>query len=538
MFPLLGSQEASPILEKAYAQKPGDHPPPPRKELVAVIVNHGMGQQVPYETMESVALAVEKGLVGYAKSITPVVRNVRLGTKGKNETETELVRVELQFETEQKVYDVHIYEAYWAPLTEGKVNLKDVVAFLWDAGLNGIRNTDSGTFKRWLFGSQREFKLPRPWLYVLLFSIMLVLASLTLMNGVLTAAAASHAIAGSGRFPNDEQLAPLTSDFLLADFGVALIALGTVCIPWLKKKLTRRPFTPKWIMHIEWLLVIVGATAIPLAGLVMPLQLIGWNSGYIDWGLAHIANALIGHPIRISALWGIELLAAYAGRWFLIEYVGDVAAYIAAHTVSKFWELRQQIWQTAMKVADAVYRARTTASDHSQADFLYDKVIVVGHSLGSVIGYDVLNGLLLEDSFSQQPLHIAKRTRMFLTFGSPLDKTAFLFKTQRDMNALVRAVGAASVQPMIQDYANRPPEWVNLWSGSDLISGHLDFYDPPTAQNARHKDKRLVPAVASSQSPRAVRNEVDPAARTPFAAHVEYWTGELFARELVRGITT
>lgn len=539
MFPLLGNQEASRILEKAYAPMPGGRQTPLRRELVAVIVNHGMGQQVPYETMESVALAIEKGVVGYARTITPLVRDVRLGTEGKNETETELVRVELQFETEEKIYDVHIYEAYWAPLTEGKVNLKDVVAFLWDAGLNGIRNTDSGTFKRWLFGSQREFKLPRPWLYVLLFSIMLVLASLTLMNGVLTAAAASHAIAGSGGFPTDKQLAPLTSDFLLADIGVALIILGTLCIPWLTKKLTGQPFTPKGIMRIEWLLVIVGATAILLAGLVMPLQLIGWNSGYSNWGLGHIANALIGHPIRISALWGVELLAAYAGRWFLIEYVGDVAAYIAAHTVSKFWELRQQIWQTAMKVADAVYRARTTTSDHCQADFLYHKVIVVGHSLGSVIGYDVLNGLLLEDGFSQQPLHIAKRTRMFLTFGSPLDKTAFLFKTQRDMNAPVRAVGAASVQPMIQDYVNRPPEWINLWSGSDLISGHLDFYDPPTAQNSRHKDEGLAPRGANStQSPRAVRNKADPAARTPFAAHVEYWTGQLFASELVRGITT
>jgi hypothetical protein len=92
---------------------------------------------------------------------------------------------------------------------------------------------------------------------------------------------------------------------------------------------------------------------------------------------------------------------------------------------------------------------------------------------------------------------------------------------------------------MIQDYINRPPEWINLWSTSDLISGHLDFYDPPTAQNARRKDEGLTPGDANSrQSPRAVRNEVDPAARTPFAAHVEYWTGELFARELVRGITT
>jgi hypothetical protein len=39
---------------------------------------------------------------------------------------------------------------------------------------------------------------------------------------------------------------------------------------------------------------------------------------------------------------GFELLAAYMVRWCLIEYVGDVAAYIAAYTVSKFYDLRQR----------------------------------------------------------------------------------------------------------------------------------------------------------------------------------------------------
>jgi len=87
-------------------------------------------------------------------------------------------------------------------------------------------------------------------------------------------------------------------------------------------------------------------------------------------------------------------------------------------------------------------------------------MIVLGHSLGSVIGYDVLNGLMLEEQLCNQPLQVADRTRMFLTFGSPLDKTAFLFRTQKDMRSQVREVGAAAVQPMIAAYGNRPLEWV------------------------------------------------------------------------------
>ncbi|MFZ0771520.1 MAG: hypothetical protein WCA49_18675 [Candidatus Sulfotelmatobacter sp.] len=541
MVPKLGSRAASPIVEEAYSPKIGEPEAPLKRRRVAVIVNHGMGQQVPYETMEGVALAIRRGITNDGDKLPePFVRIVRLGIEGKDDTETELVRVELQVPGEGEIYDVHIYESYWAPLTEGKVSLKDVISFLWDAGINGILNTDSGTFKRWLFGSVRKFKLHRPWLYVLLITTMLLLASLTFMNGVLTAAAAAHAMGSNGSFPKPDLIAPLTSDFLLADLGAILITLGTVFFP-LIKKLTKDSSTPTWIMDLEWVLVGFGALMALFAGVVMPGQLIGWHPESHLWPwLSYLARGLVGDQLRLSAVWGVELLAAYAMRWFLIEYVGDVAAYIAAHTVSKFWELRQQIWQTALKVARAVYRAETEQSQAGeQPDFLYHKIIIVGHSLGSVIGYDVLNGLLLEEGFSKQPLEIAKRTRMFLTFGSPLDKTAFLFKTQKDMNSPVLALGAAAVQPMIQHYANRPLEWVNLWSRSDLISGHLDFYDPPNTENAKHKADSLDSSVNPLQPDRrAVQNKIDSGARTPFAAHVEYWTSNLFAKELVRGITT
>ncbi len=160
-----------------------------------------------------------------------------------------------------------------------------------------------------------------------------------------------------------------------------------------------------------------------------------------------------------------------------------------------------------------------------------------GHSLGSVISYDVLNGLLLEEAASDRFLNIADRTRMFLTLGSPLDKTAFLFRTQADMQSSVREVAAAAVQPMIQDYSHRAIEWVNLYSKSDIISGALDYYDPPNEGNV-HDKKRFRVLGAPKADPRAVRNLLDPAARTPLAAHVEYWQGNLLAKELVRGITT
>jgi hypothetical protein len=365
-------------------------------------------------------------------------------------------------------------------------------------------------------------------LMLTLSALMVLLLALVSMNAVVAAAAASHAIGGSNSFPPATVTAPLTADFIVADFAAVLIILATVILR-------------QWPSCIGWCLIALAALLILLAGFCMPLQLAGftpqkwlwlWPEGWADW----LKNVPRWGNLLLTALWGIELLAAYAVRWFLIEYVGDVTAYIAAHTVSEFSELRQQIWQAAMKVARTVYRAQAgEAQGADEPPFLYDKIIMVGHSLGSVIGYDVLNGLLLEEGFSNHPLRIVNRTRMFLTFGSPLDKTDFLFRTQADMRSSVREVAAAAAQPMIQSYANRPQEWVNLYSKSDIISGHLDFYDPPDRTNAQDKKN---PAIAPVADSRAVQNKLDPDARTPLAAHVEYWTGGLFAKELVRAITT
>jgi hypothetical protein len=364
-----------------------------------------------------------------------------------------------------------------------------------------------------------------------------------IMNAVLVAAATSHAIGSSGSFPVPSQTVPLTSDFIVADIAAVLIVLGTVGFPSLYRFMTRQRSTPGWMSWVGWTLIISGAALVFFAGWMMPFQLAGYHPESFLWLFWSFASAWAswlaqGHGLLIIILWAVELLAAYGARWFLVEYVGDVTAYIAAHTVSKFYELRQQIWQTAMKVSRAVYRAQTGhgASSDTPA-FLYNKIIVVGHSLGSVIGYDVLDGLLLEDALSKNSLRIAERTRMFLTFGSPLDKTAFLFSTQQEMDSPVQEVAAAAVQPMIQVYKNRPEEWVNLYSKSDIISGALEFYDRPDKHNAggevQFQDPHKPP-----EMDKPVKNLRDPDARTPLAAHVEYWDGKLLADELVRGITT
>src|SRR5262249_4748556 len=165
--------------------------------------------------------------------------------------------------------------------------------------------------------------------------------------------------------------------------------------------------------------------------------------------------------------------------------------------------------------ARAVYASRSAET----GQFDYEGVFILGHSLGSVIAYDTLNRLLNEDLVAREheKLRVLDRTKLLLTLGSPLDKTAFLFSLQRDQTSLEREALAAASHPLILDPKFRRPgrfEWINIYSANDIISGRLDFYDPPT----QSKTRKLI---------NPVQNLQDEEATTLLAAHVEYWEDQL-----------
>ena len=133
-----------------------------------------------------------------------------------------------------------------------------------------------------------------------------------------------------------------------------------------------------------------------------------------------------------------------------------------------------------------------------------------------------MNRLILDDEAAGAgaALDAVARTPLFLTFGSPLDKTAFIFGIQGRNTSEAREALAASVQPMICDYRLRPRRWVNVHSPWDLVSGSLDLYDS-----------------ADTTDPRRVENVADREATTLLAAHLEYWRNplifEILHRELI-----
>ena len=105
------------------------------------------------------------------------------------------------------------------------------------------------------------------------------------------------------------------------------------------------------------------------------------------------------HPFVVSAA-SMLLLAVIQGG--VLYRLGDAARYLSPHPSNI--RLRQEIRADGIKLLESI---------HKSTDPVYDRVIVVGHSLGSVIAYDILkylwqqiNEIYQQPEDSQQPAQL------------------------------------------------------------------------------------------------------------------------------------
>ena len=284
------------------------------------------------------------------------------------------------------------------------------------------------------------------------------------------------------------------------------------------------------------------------------------------WFPAWIADAVPltdVEPFRVAAWFVLFGVSAYL-RNVIVQFFGDVAAYVSPHTLDRFAALRTAIREASETVLRGIYHA--VGRDGAR---LYDGVAVVGHSLGSVVAYDALNRVLSHDDAVEaaEPADgadVRGRTRLLLTFGSPLDKTAYIFRSQNQSLSRVREALANAVQPLIQDARHRTFPWVNVHSPRDIIGSALHLYDVPSVKQ-RQVERTRPPVsgpdgaagvdgsapetggfgrelarahrgVGEAGCPYCVHDVDDPDARTPLLAHNEHWEGRAVFDVLVAAV--
>ena len=478
---------------------------------VAVLVCHGMGEQVPFETIDDIAREV----VDVCKAE---------GTEGELDVGQEvggdgsfIPRAEIRFTSKEGARVVaDFYEAYWAPLTEGKIGLFGTISFLCTAALRGLRFALHGIFDRWMFGGRQEFRVrPRAIMQLLLawWSVVVITIMLAGWSALVLALVAS--ILGVS-WPRPSDLAAIVS-FDLAALA-HLLVIGAVAFVVTRTFGTRhRPIPSIHSPDRGVLAPARSSRAIFLLLAIIVVVAAVWLAVIFDRWLQHIILGSDG--VFIGCVVGSLIIGVALAwlAWVLVEYLGDVAIYVSSYKASRFQDTRSAIQAASRAIARQIYAA--------QGADRFDDVLVVGHSLGSVIAYDALDDAIDRDlhvggwfpESARDQYTVVARTRLLLTFGSPLDKTAFIFRTQESREAFeIREALAATMQPLIvrEDYGYRPTHWINIWSRHDWVSGALDYYDAPDAT-----------------TPKRVLNVQANTAFDPIRAHTGYWT-----QPLVRGV--
>ena len=482
----------------------------PLPSVRAVLVVHGMGQQVRFQALDQIAQGLLREAGGSTRN--PVARTVKIGDDTYQRLELFLP---LPHGGER---EVHVYEAYWAPITEGQVTLRDVTSFLFGAVFNGVRNL--GGALRYSFGRARTI-WPSFSALIALGSAFGVLLTLVAMNGLLVALAALKGLEPG--FVSDSLKASLTGRepallAILAAFSLATLALllALAGVEWAKRRTARVRLDGLWraLGAVLQALFLVWLCSTLLAGLAALVLVSG--IGPASWMRDTFSCAWLDTHwmLPLAAL----LLASAAVRRLFVQYLGDVAAYVTSYKLDRFTAVRNRIKEIARRTAEALYEA---TEDAESKEWAYDGVAIVAHSLGSVVAYDALNALLVDDTVSAEKRDVAARTRLFLTFGSPLEKTAFLFASQAKRTTDTREALVAALQPLISDYGFRPFRWVNVFSRRDPIGGRLTFYDDSSQPLYRQ---------------RRVRNLPDRAAVLPLVAHLEYFSDPVLIRQLVRAL--
>jgi hypothetical protein len=223
----------------------------------------------------------------------------------------------------------------------------------------------------------------------------------------------------------------------------------------------------------------------------------------LDNGAIYGSGGLL-FVLAILALQGASSL----GRGFLVDRIGDIQIYCLSDENSAFFTLREEI-RTLVETTllGMIQRRGPIAPGAASAPAYYDRIVVAGHSLGSTIAMDAL--LRLHEVHEAAPNIIGDddwgRIRMFLTFGTALEKTKFFFaarnpsfsaKREEWTNDLCGHLFTASPQALTTSNLKTAAQpagifWQNVWYSTDIVANAIETYE-----------SREVPRIRGRQTPR------------------------------------
>ncbi len=456
----------------------------PKRAVVAV---HGIGQHQPYEMARALAaglvrMAEEHGATATVEEIVPTPQPG---------SETPPGRIYRVVTSTARDAFVDVYEAYWAPLTAGLTSFLGIMWWLFintfipsrimrrpqgkalfDVGVSVVSVTLIAAAYYCLFGAllqttdaviQKRDGGPAVYMPQFTFNpgpgVSGTAKSLQILRGSWTAPSrlplGRLSVGALGQL-----LSPVTLVSLLVT-AAGVYALFQFIYRVGDVVTDLRDFGRRAVVN----LVILGASAY-----VYLLVLGAVTPEFFAYGYVYVAYRLVN-------LWV---------KKYFVDYIGDIEVYVSRDSKCARFTAREQIRGRAV---DAIRAALTSRED-------YAEVLVLGHSLGSVVGLDALREVrrqagtaLTFDQF--------RRLTAFVTFGSPLEKTRFFFdrispndggrwiEFLREIQQTFRVLMPATGPVPGREHRIR---WYNFWYFADLIANSLESYNDSRMPDARMPD--------------------------------------------------
>jgi hypothetical protein len=384
--------------------------------------------------------------------------------------------------------EVDLYEAYWAPLTGGRTNFFRVVWWLTVTAFRGAMNflyplephtLPPSSFRR--DGADETGAAPVGRLTVQIWKSLKELVRLILVFILLIVILLVLYLAGrelwTAFIEHGEEIQALSNPLNFVKTIVAILYLF-LTLQYLGGLLSRGARQPwyQWLPTLG-LLVVAGAL--------------------IYWGTRELIDDFKSLILLLVVLWVVNKV--------FVEYLGDVEVYTSGSDLGRNQEIRREIIeQTSNKLGYILYGETWSRSAPERRQSDYHEVVIVGHSLGSVIAYDVLCDMLRKEG-GNDAVRARARIRHLFTVGSPLDKIWYFFRERPDPSTIIHQGILARLKGVkasgIDDSPLSDLSWTNLWCWTDWVSGPLQMYGDQI-ENAH------IPSLAW----------------LPLVNHVKYWT--------------
>jgi hypothetical protein len=235
----------------------------------------------------------------------------------------------------------------------------------------------------------------------------------------------------------------------------------------------------------------------------------GWIVRWIVAPLSFVNGTAVVSYLALATL-------LYFVKMFLTSAIGGLAVYLGADELSKNYAARALILDQCSEALKDLLRDHDDLKSRDAPSKRYDRVLIAAHSLGSVISYDTLNRLLVQNEAGTLDSTDLPRLKGMLTFGCPLNKVMYFFRTRTSQNTTILQRILFVLHPYrllvrISNEANGPislPDphpakdpfgsskgflWLNAYSPFDLISGKMFFYQ---ADNNRRVEHGVMPWTA------------------------------------------